>query len=70
VRHLYISLCSVIRYVIHKVPLRCNHPCPLSVIATVTVLQVKKAKTLARILVPFYVRVHGDKLKNEGFAVI
>ena len=51
-------------------PLRCNHPYSLSVIAKVTVLRVKKAKALTRILVPFYVRVRGDKLKNEGFAVI
>jgi len=40
------------------------------VVANVTVVQVKKAKALARILVPFYVKVHGDKLKKEGFAVI
>jgi len=40
------------------------------VVANVTVVQVKKAKALARILVSFYVRVRGDKLKNEGFAVI
>lgn len=51
-------------------PVRCNHPHSLSVVANVTVVQVKKAKALARILVSFYVRVRGDKLKNEGFAVI
>jgi hypothetical protein len=38
--------------------------------AKVTVLRVKKAKALTMILVPFYVRVCGDKLKNGGFAVI
>jgi len=58
------------RYITHKVPVSCNHPYSLSVVANVTVVQVKKAKALARILVPFYVKVHGDKLKKEGFAVI